>query len=254
MSFWRKGLEYLSNGIVLERRLPRALGRGRISVSPSSALKFWYPNLERVDPSLLSAAGELVRPGDIVWDVGANVGLFAFAAASLAGPGGHVLALEPDIWLTSLLHRTISRNRSSWAPVDVLPVAASDRVEVCHLKIAARGRSSNFLGEGNSQTGGVRALQSTLSVTLDWLLSIYPPPNVLKIDVEGVEGLVLRGATRLLSEIRPRILCEVNENNSEEVTEILSESGYALYDADMPRVTRQRILSAAWNTIAYPAT
>lgn len=222
-------------------------------MSPASALKFWYPNLERVDPSLLSAAGELVRPGDVVWDIGANVGLFTFAAAALAGPKGKVLALEPDIWLTGLLHRTVARNRKAWAPVDVLSVAASDQVGVCHLKIAARGRSSNFLGEGNSQSGGARAVQSTLSVTLDWMLGIYLPPHVLKIDVEGAEALVLKGATRLLSEIRPRILCEVNDNSNSDVSAILKEFGYSLYDADQPKASRRELPSAVWNTIAYPA-
>ena len=253
MTLWRRGLERLSNRVVLERKLPTGFGGGRITVSPASALKFWYPSLERVDPSLFDAASELVRPGDVVWDVGANVGLFTFAAAALAGPEGSVLALEPDIWLTSLLHRTIARDPQSWARVNVLPVAASDRVGLCHLKIAARGRSSNYLGEGNSQSGGFRAVQSTISVTLDWLLSIHSPPDVLKIDVEGAEALVLKGASRLLSEVRPRILCEVNGDNSEEVSDLLKASGYTLYDADQPKVARQQLCSAPWNTIAYPA-
>jgi FkbM family methyltransferase len=254
MTLWRRGLERLSTRVVLERHLPAGFGGGRISVSPASALKFWYPNLERVDPSLFDAASELVRPGDIVWDIGANVGLFTFAAAALAGRKGKVLALEPDIWLTGLLHRTISRDPQSWTGVDVLAAAASDHVGLCHLKIAARGRSSNYLGEGNSQSGGSRAVQSTLSVTLDWLLSIYPPPHVLKIDVEGAEALVLKGATRVLSQVRPRILCEVNGDNSQEVSSLLRAAGYTFYDADQPKVARKQVYSAPWNTIAYPAT
>lgn len=252
MTVLRRGIERLSTRIVLERKLPAGFGEGRISVSPGSALRFWYPNLERADPSLFNAANELVRPGDTVWDVGANVGLFTFAAAALTGRGGKVLALEPDIWLTGLLHRTVSRDPDAWASVDILSVAASDRIGLSHLNIAARGRCSNYLGDGNSQSGGSRAVQSVLSVTLDWLLSIYPPPDVLKIDVEGAEALVLKGATRLLSEVRPRILCEVNGSNSEDVTALLKASKYVLYDADQPRVVRKELLSAAWNTIAYP--
>jgi FkbM family methyltransferase len=253
MNFWRKILQRISEGVVLERQLPPEFGGGRIFVSPTSALKFWHPKLERVDPSLFSAANELVRPGNVVWDVGANVGLFAFAAAALAGPKGSVLALEPDIWLTSLLHRTVARDPQSWTGVKVLPVAASEQVGVCELKIAARGRSSNCLYEGNSQTGGFRSSQSTLSVTLDWLLTIYPAPDVLKIDVEGAEALVLRGAEQLLSKVQPRILCEVNEDNSKEVSGILRGFGYAIYDADQPRASRQQTFLAPWNTIAYPA-
>jgi len=71
-------------------------GRAPILVSPDSALAYWKPELGSVDPYLLSMVRELVRPGMMVWDIGANVGLFSFAAAAL---GAQVLAVEPDIWL-----------------------------------------------------------------------------------------------------------------------------------------------------------
>jgi FkbM family methyltransferase len=50
-----------------------------------------------------------VRPGSVVWDIGASVGLFSFSAAALAGPGGFVLAIEPDVWLAHLLARSAQR-------------------------------------------------------------------------------------------------------------------------------------------------
>ena len=81
----------------MQRRLPKVFGGAPILVSPDSALAFWKRDLGSVDPYLLSMARELVRPGMVVWDIGANVGLFAFAAAALGAP--QVLAVEPDIWL-----------------------------------------------------------------------------------------------------------------------------------------------------------
>ena len=244
----------MSRGIVLKRNLPQRFGGGRIKVSPGSALRYWFNNLESVDPQLLAAAEELVSEGDVVWDVGANVGLFAFSAAGLAGARGRVLALEPDAWLANLLHRSAALGKSGAAHVDVLSAAVSDEIRLTNLMVAARGRSSNHLPNGgNCSAGGVRNTQSTLCLTLDWLLGVYPPPNVLKIDVEGLEVAVLRGGRRVLSEARPRILCEVRESNADSVAGLLREAVYSLFDAHTPRASRKPLTVAAWNSIAYPS-
>ena len=57
-----------------------------------------------VDPVLMNLVKEFVRPRSVVWDIGANVGLFTFAAASLAGPEETVM--RPDAWLVQLLRRS----------------------------------------------------------------------------------------------------------------------------------------------------
>jgi len=95
-------------------------------------LRYLKPRLTAVDPTLLGLAREVVRPGAVVWDVGANVGLFSFAAASVVGPAGRVVALEPDSWLVGLLRRSAALN-GHLAPVEVLPVAVSDSVGVGRL-------------------------------------------------------------------------------------------------------------------------
>src|SRR5215831_225399 len=82
-SLIRSILKTLSRRVVLKRHLPEDLGRTPLFVSPESALAFWRFDISKVDPFLLSMVRELVRPGITVWDIGANVGLFAFAAASL---------------------------------------------------------------------------------------------------------------------------------------------------------------------------
>jgi FkbM family methyltransferase len=101
---------------------------------------------------------ELVRPGSVVWDVGANVGLFSFSAAALAGPGGFVLAIEPDVWLAHLLGRSAQRiqQHSRAARVAVLCAAASGANRIRQLQIAERARAANYLMEakGSSQAGG----------------------------------------------------------------------------------------------------
>lgn len=247
--------ERLSRGVVLERRMPPGLGGLRLFVSPDASLKFWRRDLWKTDPFILRSALALVRPGDVVWDIGANVGLFAFASAGLSGPSGSVLALEPDPWLVALLRRSAAIARASGHLVEVLAVAAGDRPGDLVLNIARRGRATNFVSgnEPSTQTGGVRTSVEVRGVTLDGLLEGRAAPTVLKIDVEGAEIPVLRGATRLLTEVRPRILCEISRASRAEATAILRDSGYVLYDAEADWPASGAVAECTWNTVALPA-
>lgn len=239
---------------MVRRRLPQELGGHALFVSPDASLKLWRRDLASADPWLLALATELVRPGDTVWDVGANVGLFAFAAAFAAGPSGRVVAVEADDWLAGLVRRSARTAGPVYAPVEVLAAAVSDHPGVAELCIAARGRAGNHLRAvaGSTQTGGEREARKVVTVTLDGLLESFPPPRLLKIDVEGAETLCLRGAGRLLSEVRPVVVCEVAAENAAEIGERLCGHGYTLFDAALPAGRRPPLYSPAWNTLAVP--
>lgn len=234
--------------------MPRDFGGGSIYVSPDASLKFWKPNIRKADPALFDWASEFVRPGDIVWDIGANVGLFTFAAASRSGKAGHVLAVEADTTLAALLQRSARRRPEGHSAVSVLPVAVGGRVDVTSFLISERGRSTNHLGHvaGSTQTGGVREATLTVTTTLDWLLERLPPPNVIKIDVEGAENHVLEGATQILSGVRPLIICEVHSANADLVAGTFLRHGYDMYDLAADRASRKRLELPAFNTLAVP--
>jgi FkbM family methyltransferase len=248
----RRLIEHLSRGVVLRRRLPRSVGGARLLVTPECGLSYWLGAAH--DKSLLRHAAELMRPGSVVWDVGANQGIFAFAAAGRAGPDGYVYAFEPDTFLISLLRRSAKMNLSL-APVEVIPSAVSDRVGLARLRIAERARSANSL-EGvsaSSQMGGVRESITVMTVTLDWCLAHeMRPPAVVKIDVEGAEVNVLRGAAEVLRAVRPAILVEVRRENAVEIAAILRGARYVLYDGDAAKSDRAPLPSPAYNTLALP--
>lgn len=250
----RQVAEQVSRGRILLRRLPAEVGRLPIYVSPDAGLRFWL-SLKHADPLLFRMARELVQPGAVVWDIGANVGLFTFSAAALATPSGHVLAVEPDIAMANLIMRSVERTRRfKRAPVSVLCAAVSASNGLAELEIAERARAANHLARahGSTQARGVRHRQATCTLTLDSLLESFAPPTVLKIDVETHEAELLQGASKILSSCRPLVWCEVAKENSAKVAEILSFNKYTLYSATAPPAQRTPITQAYWNTLAVP--
>ena len=99
-------IENFTRDWVIRRRLSVDFSNAPIHVTPSAGLRYLFRPMNSVDTSLLELVKEFVKPGVVVWDIGANIGLFSFAAASMAGSAGLVVALEPDAWLVQLLRRS----------------------------------------------------------------------------------------------------------------------------------------------------
>jgi FkbM family methyltransferase len=248
----RLALERVSHRLVVRRRLPPPFANARIYVSTEGGLRYLARSMADVDPALLRLAAEVVRPGDTVWDIGANMGLFSFAAAVLAGPEGRVVAVEADSDLAGLLRRSAATGLGN-APVEILPAAVSGDLSVARFNIARRNRATSHLaGFGSAMAGGVRSTQLVPTVTLDWLAARFPAPDVLKIDVEGAELAVLSGATEVLAR-SPALICEVSAQNAVAISGILTGHGYTLYDGDQSAGERVPVSAAPFNTLAIAA-
>lgn len=247
----RYAIERASHRVVLKRRLPGPFPPVPLYVSPEGGLRYMRRSLADADPSLLALVSEFVRPGTTVWDVGANIGLFSFAAAAAAGRDGHVVAVEPDTWLVELLRRS-ARLEADRAPVDVVPAAVSQEVGLGRFHIARRNRATNYLdGFGTTQTGGSREEQIVPTLTIDILGDHFPWPAALKIDVEGAEVGALAGAARTL-EHKPIVICEVATENSKAIGDLLLNAGYRLYDGMLPPGKRHEADRAPEQTLAIP--
>lgn len=254
----RRFAEYCSRHLVFTRRLPARFGSLRLRVSPGASLIYLrglnQPNFN----DLYDFAGTYVQPGHTVWDVGANLGVFSFAAAACAGPTGRVLCLEPDPWSARFLRQSRHLNLGRCAPLEILPAAASDEPGQAWLNIPARSRAAAHLditagGSGEEMTGGVREQLLVPTVTLDGLSGQFSPPDVLKIDVDGNEERVLRGAQGLLRTCRPVILAEVYDRNADQVGRLLHAHGYTLYDFNSGEHSKTVISHPVYNTLALPA-
>lgn len=230
----RRAIERCLEPLVFKRHLPGTAGGAPLIVSTRvGGLKYLFRTSSSWDPQLLRIAGLLAFQGSCVWDVGANVGLFSRAAAYHAGADGAIVSFEADIDAVSLLNRTCRHRLSGHADITVLPVAVGSSVGFARFDIAMRARAANALsGFGTTQTGGVQESRTLPCITLDSALAQFRAPDVLKIDVEGAELEVLRGAPKIIADMRPAIYCEVQRDTIAEASALLAGHGYRLWDGD----------------------
>ncbi len=182
----------------------------------------WLGTFERYEQELLK---RLVRPGDVMFDIGANVGFYTLLAARLVGHDGSVVAFEPAARNVGYLRRHLELN--SLTNVRVLEAAVGDRVGTAVFQTGP-SFSEGHLVPGDLPGPGQCRIRL---ITLDDLLtrSEVPPPQMLKIDVEGAEYAVLRGAVNLLKRARPEILLSTHSTAlREECSHLLTGLGYSI--------------------------
>jgi FkbM family methyltransferase len=188
----------------------------------------------RYSSEISEVISRLVRPGDRVLDVGAQVGYFSLQLARLVTDTGRVYCFEADPRALERLQVALSINQMDW--VEVLPVALS----------AHKGSMDFYLSEHLGWSTGVKNSHLTdlrrmevRTVPLDALIMRGDIPNdvrLAKIDVEGLELEVLRGMRGLLGSSRPSLVIEINEmmlcaqgTASSSIRELLGYFGYRLY-------------------------
>ncbi len=166
-----------------------------------------------------------VRPGSVVWDVGANAGFYTLAFSRLVGPTGRVVAIEPLAENVDHLLRHVRLNRAD--NVQVVQAAVADRTGLAGFAVEA----SNAMGHLTSRAS--EYLVPTL--TADDLLAQLPGPgpDLIKIDIEGAEAAFLAGADRLLRHRAPELLVALHgEAQGQACVSRLRSHGYALYELD----------------------
>jgi FkbM family methyltransferase len=141
---------------------------------------------------------DLLRPGMHVLDLGANIGYYTMLAATRVGPTGHVTAFEPDPGNARLLARSVAAN--GLLNVTLFPCAVAAETSALRLIMD----DSNGHLAAPETTGG----QCVQAVALDSLLGTVFRTDVIKMDIEGAEGLALAGMARLVAAQRPIIICE----------------------------------------------
>jgi FkbM family methyltransferase len=174
--------------------------------------------LGRNEPVVQERLVQLLRPGAVFYDVGANVGFFTLLGARLVGAEGSVYAFEPVPQLAATIRRNVGLN--GFENVVVVPKAASSG--------QGRGRLVPTPDPTGTQVAFDAAGEIEL-VGIDELVQSgeIQPPTVMKIDVEGAELSVLRGARQTLQNYDPVVVCELHGTDAQ-FRELMEELGYAV--------------------------
>jgi len=174
-----------------------------------------------------AAIKPFLKPGSVVLDIGANIGYYTLLAASRIGKGGKVIAFEPSAEDIAMLRMSLAVNRFDNVTIHAKAVAEANGVLSFRMadSIAVVGRSGP----------AAKAFQVE-SVALDSYLKDEPRIDLVKMDIDGGEGLALRGMKQLLkrhrpvlfSEFSPALLRDISGIAPEAYLEELRSLGYAL--------------------------
>lgn len=228
MSVIRRLLERAVRGRFLKRCIDVDGSDVKFFVSPDAQLKYLLPGKHAFDQDLIQIAVHFLAKQSTVWDVGANVGTFTFAAATVASEGT-VVSIEPDVWLASILRKSARLRGNLKKDIRVLPLAIAANNGVATLAIAERGRAMNALEAvgGRAHMGGCREKQYVPCLTLDTVLrSTSTAPSFVKIDIEGAEFEAMKGATQLINHVRPTFYVEVGAEHLDSVMGVFRGAGY----------------------------
>jgi FkbM family methyltransferase len=175
----------------------------------------------------------LVRPGDVVVDIGANIGYYTCQLAAQVGVSGRVVALEPIADTFELLTSNI--RAAGFRNVTLMNIAASSVAGLSAMDIPSYDGSGlkNFYQARIADKGTYQVLCLPLDS-----LSLPSPVRLVKIDAEGHDLEVLRGMERILRESRPILIIESTDTGS--IPEWLKARGYTIRRAgDSPNIVAE---------------
>lgn len=173
----------------------------------------------------------LVRPGDTAIDIGANHGEWSLPLARRVGTAGQLHAFEPIPALARALAKSFRVNGYPWAKVHSSPLAATPgpvRFVIAIGAGTADDSGQSHIARPNEASAGAMTLEAG---TLDRFAASLTRLDFLKIDVEGFEEEVLKGAAETLRRLSPRLVVETGHEDAAgraRIAALLDQGGYDL--------------------------
>ena len=208
--------------------------RRLIKLGVSSAMEY-HTRLHscKKEPETVTWIEQEFMPGDVFYDIGANVGAYSLVAAAFWGPRLRIVAIEPSaVNFARLLHNLTLNGCAEQVTALPIALAQTTGIQPFHYSNLDPGGSLHALGQPlDFQGEPFRPIAScpTLAFDLDTLVQQFhlPSPTHLKLDVDGSELTILRGAERTLRTVRS-LLVELDEHHpqSAEALDFLKGRGF----------------------------
>lgn len=204
-------------------RIQRGYLKGyRFMVSENSG---WSPILGRWEPESHRVFARLIKPGQTVFDLGANNGIHSLLFSKLVGSGGKVFSFEPLPENIAEIEKNISLN--SISNIRIIPAAIGDQDGETTFFLGHFNKQGSIVGIG-SQTG--KQVPVKLMTLKTVIAKERANPDFIKIDIEGAESSALLGFGELISKIRPVFFIELHTpEQDEKVGKILQQYNYEAY-------------------------
>ena len=169
------------------------------------------------EPAVQQVLADRLATGAVFFDIGANVGFFSLIGARLVGPRGRVIAFEPVAANADALRVNVQRNRLR--NIQVVEAAVGRAPGKAPLRIVDHpGGSTLAIPATTDEITGVIDVEV---VSVDELVAerTVPPPDLVKVDVEGLEEAALEGMYATLVAHRPVVVCEIDGPTAEAIEE-----------------------------------
>jgi FkbM family methyltransferase len=226
----------------------------RMSLNLQEEKDYWLGTYE---PELQAAITRLVQPGMVAYDVGANIGYITLLLTHAVGETGRVFAFEALPENVERLQRNIALNELE-SVVTAVPAAVCEASRPVNFLVGP----SDDMGKAEGSAGRQGVAYSTAITVPGLSLDSFvyergsPPPQVVKMDIEGGEVLALPGMRRLLLEARPVILLELHGPEAAQAAwECLRLAGYLICQMKpgFPKIPDLEALDWKAYLVAWPA-
>ena len=230
----------------LNRAVPRGLTRVQVAGGGLQGVKMILDLQEEKDywlgtyePDLQVSVAQFARPGMVAYDAGANIGYISLLMAKAVGESGRVFAFEALPANIERLRTNLALNGLE-ASVQVVEAAVTNQTGPIKFLIGPSAGMGKVSGSAGRQGDYAQSIPIQGLALDDFVFEQgHPPPQMIKMDIEGGEVLALPGMRRLLREAHPLILLELHGSEAARVAwEELSQMGYRIcwMEAGYPEV------------------